>query len=131
MSGPTEKNIGVDGEQDNILPPSVYQVPPKISEHEQRQYERADHHELNIEGRRQQLAAKKKMGTSVFRMVAIWLVVVMGTLWMQGSGCFVTGGTFHLSDTVLITLITTTTANVALFLTIVIKHLFPKDGGRA
>ncbi|MBL8002607.1 MAG: hypothetical protein JNL05_11660 [Flavobacteriales bacterium] len=96
---------------------------------EEQRYQRADHHKLEIQARRDQLEAKKMMGNRVFWLVTIWLTVVMVTIWMQATGCFLpfTGQTFYLSDAVLIALVTTTTGNIALFLTIVIKHLFPKE----
>jgi len=84
--------------------------------------------DAELEGIRNDITAKKKMGKKAFLLVAIWLAVVMLTLWLTATGCFWgTEMSFHISDTVLLALITTTTANVALFLTYVINHLFPNQ----
>lgn len=55
---------------------------------------------------------------AIFIVTVCWMGGVMYTVWKVG------GGQIRLSDTVLVTLITTTTANVFAFLYVVVKYLF-------
>ena len=52
-----------------------------------------------------------------------WDSRVADWIWYSGY----TGGRFHLSDTVLIALATTSTANFLALILIIAKHLFPSD----
>lgn len=63
----------------------------------------------------------------IFRLVRLWLVLVGYTVLAQGFGVGIHAyGRFHLSDTVLIALLTTTTATVIGALLIVLNHVFPR-----
>jgi hypothetical protein len=52
-----------------------------------------------------------------------WDTRVADWIWFSGY----TGGHFHLSDTVLVALATTSTANFLALILIIAKHLFPSD----
>ena len=54
-----------------------------------------------------------------------WLLCVLAVIFLQGFNTH----QFHLSDSVLVTLIPTTTANVLGLVFIVAKYLFPKSNG--
>jgi len=129
MGNETRPKVKEERHISDLIPPAALEAGNAASDKELRAYQKDDHHQLDILGRREHLQAKKRMGGRVFWLVTAWLLVTMLMLWMQGTGCFLpwSGQTFYLSDTVLLALITTTTANVALFLTIVIQHLFPKE----
>lgn len=60
---------------------------------------------------------------NIFTLVCIYLVVVAFFLWQSGM----TFRDFKLSDKVLITLLTTTSANIIGLLVFVVKYLFPED----
>lgn len=60
---------------------------------------------------------------NIFTLVCIYLVVVGFFLWQSGM----TFRDFKLSDKVLITLLTTTSANIISLLVFVVKYLFPED----
>lgn len=71
----------------------------------------------------QDITERKKYAGRVFWLVVFWLLAVGAMLFMQGlKSCF----SFQLSDTVLITAITTTTASVVGIFLIVANYLFPK-----
>lgn len=68
---------------------------------------------------------RKSYASKLYWLVLIWLVVILLIVIFQGLRSL--PGTpfyFKLSDTVLITLITTTTANVAAFFLVVVRYLF-------
>lgn len=83
--------------------------------------------ELKLAGIRENLEAKKKYAHRLFIMLCIWLALVLIILIFQGLGKVpgFENADFELSEAVLITLITTTTANVAAFFLVVTNHLFP------
>lgn len=60
---------------------------------------------------------------NIFTLVCIYLVVVGLFLWQSGM----TFKDFKLSDKVLITLLTTTSANIISLFVFVVKYLFPED----
>lgn len=65
----------------------------------------------------------------IFRLVRVWLILVGYAVMAQGFGSgFHTYGRFDLSDSVIIALLTTTTATVIGALLIVLNYLFPKRG---
>lgn len=76
--------------------------------------------ELRNVDREQNIKLRKKYAYRIFVMVCIWLFIILTITCFQAIGCF------HLSDAVLITLISTTTANVAAYFLGVIRYLFPK-----
>ncbi|TAE31925.1 MAG: hypothetical protein EAY65_07520 [Alphaproteobacteria bacterium] len=62
---------------------------------------------------------RKRIGYSVLWIVAVWLVLVLGMLVAQGLNWL------DISDRVMITLLTTTTANIFILLKVIIKSLYP------
>ncbi|QRR02914.1 hypothetical protein [Dyadobacter sandarakinus] len=99
--------------------------------------------EANLEGLTQNIRERKKYAEYIFWMVCVWLVTVVLLVWLNGIGeiyCynfldvfFRTGVkyisfSFHLSDAVLITLVTTATVNITGFFLVVTKYLFPAPG---
>lgn len=68
---------------------------------------------------------RKSYASKLYWLVLIWLVIILLIIIFQGLQ-FLPGthSYFKLSDAVLITLITTTTANVAAFFLVVVRYLF-------
>lgn len=96
--------------------------------------------QVSLEGLSQNIRERKKYAEYIFWMVSIWLVMVVVLVWLNGLGevyCYnfldpllrtgvkYISFNFHLSDTVLITLITTATVNITAFFLVVTKYLFP------
>jgi hypothetical protein len=70
----------------------------------------------------QNLQERKRYAENIFILICIWLAVVLSIVILVGAGCI------KLDDSVLITLISTTTANVTAFFVLVVKYLFnPKE----
>ncbi len=68
---------------------------------------------------------RKSYASKLYWLVLIWLVVILLIIIFQGLRSLPrTPFYFKLSDKVLITLITTTTANVAAFFLVVVRYLF-------
>ena len=81
----------------------------------------------------QNIKERKKYAEHIFWVLVVWLASILGILVLH---CFRIEGLYlemgglyfemkNLSDVVLVTLITTTTANIAAFFLVVIKYLFP------
>ena len=68
---------------------------------------------------------RKSYASKLYWLVLVWLVVILLIIIFQGLQSL-PGAPFYfkLSDKVLITLITTTTANVAAFFLVVVRYLF-------
>lgn len=96
--------------------------------------------QVSLEGLSQNIRERKKYAEYIFWMVSIWLITVVIIVWLNGLGeiyCYNfldpllrTGVKyihfkFILSDTVIITLITTATVNITTFFLVVTKYLFP------
>ena len=64
---------------------------------------------------------RMRYSRNLFFFVALWMVAVLFFLWIKTPCCHPP------SDAVLITLLTTTTANVLALLVFVIKWLFPNE----
>jgi|ERR1039458_266926 hypothetical protein len=77
---------------------------------------------IELKGIAQDQDARQTWGERVFWLLVAWLVVVLAGIIFQGFGWF----RFHVSDSVLIALISTTTANVLSLGYIVANYLFPK-----
>jgi hypothetical protein len=77
---------------------------------------------IRLKGLSHDLDARKTWGERVFWLLVAWLIVVLIGFVFQGFGL----GGFHVSDSVLIALISTTTANVLGLGYIVANYLFPK-----
>ncbi len=63
-------------------------------------------------------ASRRDFSRQIFAVTVVWMFLVLLVVFHAGKG------SLHFSDTVLITLITTTTANVFGFMYIVVKYLF-------
>jgi hypothetical protein len=83
-------------------------------------------HELTAE--RQLLGLRKGYATALFILMSVWLIFIGMVLVSSGTGIWC-GRQFHLSDAVVVALITTTTINVLGLFYIVAKWLFPNRGG--
>jgi hypothetical protein len=82
---------------------------------------------LTNEGQKQDTQERKKYAQRIFAMLCGWLVIVLSAIVISGSQLL----EFHLSDTVLLALIGSTTANVAGFFFAVVKYLFPEKNNPA
>lgn len=71
--------------------------------------------------RRQDREQRKKFATPVFWFVCVWLAGILGIVVMTGAGLLA------LSDTVLVALLGTTTANIIGLFAAVAHYLFPKQ----
>ena len=87
-------------------------------------------------GRRQDRKERKKYARHVFALVCVWLIAVLSMVFLQGIGGntvllleFVRIGPFNLSDSVLITLVSSTTASIVAIFVIVARYLFPRRDG--
>lgn len=85
----------------------------------------------------QDIKQRKKYAQRIFLLITGWIITICFFVFLQGLNyiCipffkenYLEFG-FQLSDSVLITLITTTTANVAAYFLVVTKYLFPTNGG--
>jgi len=77
---------------------------------------------LANEGQKQDTQERKKYAQRIFWMLSGWLVVVLFALVTSGLKLW----DFRLSDSILLALIGSTTANVAGFFFAVVKYLFPE-----
>lgn len=75
---------------------------------------------LKNEEKRQDINMRKVYADHIFTLVSLYMFAVFFILILNGSP-----SSFHLSDTVLVTLLGTTTANVIGVLIVVAKYLFP------
>jgi len=97
-----------------------------------------------LQGIIQDISERKKYAARIFQLVATFLFIVVLIVWLHGVGNFYLINPFHggifkgpdhfefsfqLSDTVIVTLLTTTTANVVAFFILVTKYLFPNSTG--
>ena len=108
---------------------SVVTVPPLIDDPADERLAEEEHDWfdkerkwIQLKGLAQDQDARKKWGNRVFWLLVGWLVTVFAAFIFQGFGWF----HFHVSDSVLIALISTTTANVLSLGYIVANYLFPK-----
>jgi len=65
--------------------------------------------------------ARIDLSDAIFTVTVIWMAAILLVVYLCGCG------SMRLSDTVLVALITTTTANVFGFLYVVVNYLFNKD----
>src|SRR5689334_18445526 len=73
---------------------------------------------------RQDRDERKSYASKLYWLVLIWLSIILLIVILQGLKLPGTDFTFQLDDIVLVTLITTTTANVAAFFLVVVRYLF-------
>ena len=100
-------------------PPVVSSVPDKESE-EETEFLEKEHRRLENVGLAQDISERKKYASRVFCLVLGWLFGVYLLLVLQGFKL-----AFHLSDSVLLAAIGSTTANIIAILVIVVRYLFP------
>lgn len=75
---------------------------------------------LEIENKAQDISMRRKYAEQIFTFVSLYMFGVFFILFLSGSP-----SSFRMSDSVLMTLLGTTTANVIGILVIVAKYLFP------
>ncbi len=78
--------------------------------------------DLENEGHQQDTQERKRYAKRIFWMLCVWLSIVLTAILISG----LTVLDFHLSDTILMALIGSTTANIAGFFFAVVKYLFPE-----
>ncbi|MGA2147987.1 MAG: hypothetical protein ABSH49_23825 [Bryobacteraceae bacterium] len=84
------------------------------------------------EGQKQDIKERKKYAQLFFYLSCAWLVAIVAILMLQGFGSQGFGSfwktPFKLSDSIVLAMIGSTTANVLGILYIVAKYLFPNRG---
>jgi hypothetical protein len=78
----------------------------------------------NLEQSRQDRAERKKYASHIFKLVCAWLGAIVAMLLSQGF--LGPWRLFHLSDSVLIATVTSTTASIVAIFAFVAKYLFPR-----
>jgi hypothetical protein len=76
------------------------------------------------EGQKQDIQERKKYARLFFYLSCAWLVAIVAIILLQGCRPF----SFKLSDSIVLAMIGSTTANVLGILFIVAKYLFPNRG---
>ena|SRR5437762_12665078 len=74
-----------------------------------------------VEKLEQDNQGRKTLRDTIFTVTVVWMFLILVIVWHTGTG------DLKLSDTVLVALITTTTANVFGFLYVVVNYLYNKD----
>jgi len=83
-------------------------------------------YQFELDELHQNMAERKGYARKLFVMLCAWLAIMLGITIFNGIVKLASGDyVFRLSDTILVTLITTTTANVAAFFLVVTRYLFP------
>ncbi len=83
-------------------------------------------YQFELDELHQNMAERKGYARKLFVMLCVWLAIILGITIFNGIVKLASGDyVFRLSDTILVTLITTTTANVAAFFLVVTRYLFP------
>jgi len=83
------------------------------------------HKELELTNFDQDIKLRKRFAVALFCVLLFWIFVIIYIVLCSGAGRMVFAGTkFYLSDTVIITLITSTTANIVGFFLVVTNYLF-------
>lgn len=97
--------------------PGQYDVSPNSTLDDD---ERREH----LRSMRQDTDERKSYADRLFKFLVIYMLLVFAVLLLQGFAFL----GFHLADAVIITLISTTTANIIAVFVFVVKYLFhPKD----
>jgi len=78
--------------------------------------------ELDLEGYKDEISARRWLVDATFIVTVAWLICVICIFCKFGSG------KYYFSDAVMITFLTTTTANTLAFLTIIFRYLFSRNG---
>ena len=118
----TDELIGSISEPGDPPPDS----PDEISQLEE-DYTARREQDARIRQLEQNIAERKKYANRIFYLVCSWLCFVGALVLLNGVQDWFTFIPFHLSDAVLIALITTTTINVIGVFLFVVRYLFPKD----
>jgi hypothetical protein len=106
----------------NLVQP-VQQFRQNLREAEDREYTQKKR-ELRLQGLEQILRFRREYSERITRLISIWLFVVVSILILQGLALW----KFSLPESVLVTLVGTTTINIIGLLTIIVKFVFsPKD----
>lgn len=79
-------------------------------------------YEVELGGKKQNINARKEYATKIFGLIKVWLGSILALVFLSGIGK--AKNLFTLSDSVLIALITTTTASVVGLFVIVVNYLF-------
>lgn len=98
----------------------VYSAEILKSEAENSQTIKAKFDYERLKSKIQDREERKKFATRIFWVIIAYIAIVFVVLFFCGYSCM------HFSDAVLITLLSTTTANVLSLLAIVFNYLFPK-----
>lgn len=75
----------------------------------------------NLKRLREENEARRSFSNAIFTVTVIWMFLTLVVIFQTGTGAL------RLSDTVLVALITTATANVYGFFYVVVNYLFNKD----
>lgn len=78
--------------------------------------------ETRVDGLRQDIEERKRYAWYIFILIVSWFIIILAIVFLSGMGFM------EVSDTILVTLITTTTINIAAFFLGVVKYLFPNNG---
>ena len=100
------------------LEPKISSEEKHLSKLELEVYEKAEK-EAKLKSLIQDIEERKKYAWWIFWVLVVWLFAILVIIILVGTH------TLELSDTVIVSLITTTTINVAGFFLIVTKYLFP------
>jgi len=106
----------------NILKKGTYAPDPYSSQELQNNELRKLTEELK--DLRQDRDERKSYASKLYWLVLLWLILILLIVILQGLKIPAVGFDFQLTDAVLVTLITTTTANVAAFFLAVVRYLF-------
>lgn len=115
-------NSPLDFEEQSVNKLREFAIPPRSSEYgiALQQEMIQDHHELDVKERAQLLRLRAIAAKFTLGVTYIYLIFVMSIV--SGSGLEI----FKLTDPVLITLLSTTTANIIGLMAIILISLFPR-----
>jgi hypothetical protein len=84
-----------------------------------------DHHKAQVENFRQDMGQRKKYAKYIFVLTCVWVLGVYALMLLQGFGYFWKYA-FHLTDSIVLAAIGSTTANIVGVFLIVTRYFFPK-----
>lgn len=93
-------------------------------------WNRAERDRILLVGLDDYVKMRRRYGRWILSLTSLWIVAVLVAVFFQGFQGFqyALGPKFYLPDSILITLLGTSTANVIGLLIIVANYLFPKSG---
>ncbi len=132
---PAEKEVSIIKPAETFLQELQEQIdassstkinPAQIYEEEREKLQNKQYYEtlllkVQVERFRQDNEGRKVLRDAIFTVTVVWMLLVLLLVWHTGAG------KLKLSESVLITLITTTTANVFGFLYVVVNYLYNKE----